>query len=205
MSVEWVVSDQRGVRLRKRRPAGSVSRGAKSMKVGRRSLPGWVNVSAAVGRTPSFAEKVLESMNDFYTADNASERERLIRVTARLSDEDLRRQLPNGWSVATTLVHLAFWDTYYLALLKGWERSGCVPSSVDFHAINEAVRILGNAIPAQATVQLVQAAAEAIDRHLEGIPPELRAAIETSGRFRILKRALHRREHLDQIESALAT
>jgi hypothetical protein len=144
-------------------------------------------------------------MNDTYAAENASERERLVRVTNRLSEEDLRRQLPNGWSIATTLVHLAFWDQYFLALLKAWERSGYNPISADANAVNDAVRVLGGAIPAATAVQLVRAAAEAIDRHLEGIPPELRAAIEGSGRVWILKRAMHRRQHLDQIEKALAT
>jgi uncharacterized damage-inducible protein DinB len=142
-------------------------------------------------------------MNDIYAAENAAERERLIRVTARLSDEDLRRRLPNGWSVATTLVHLAFWDEYFLALLKGWEQTGYIAPSTEIDATNEAVRVLGGAIPAQVAVQLVRSAAEAIDRHLEGIPSELRAAIGESARVWILNRALHRRAHLDQIERAL--
>jgi hypothetical protein len=144
-------------------------------------------------------------MDDTYTAENASERARLIRVTAGLSDEDLERPLPNGWSVATTLVHLAFWDQYFLALLKVWEQSGYNPVSADANAVNEGVRLLAGAIPARAAVQLVRSAAEAIDRRLEGIPPELKSAIEGSGRVWILKRAMHRRQHLDQIERALAT
>jgi hypothetical protein len=102
------------------------------------------------------------------------------------------------------LVHLAFWDAYYLALLKGWERSGYTSSATDVNAINEAVRFLGWAMPARAAVQLVQSAAGAIDQYLEGIPPELTAAIEASGRIRLLKRAMHRGEHLDQIEKVLA-
>jgi len=60
-------------------------------------------------------------------------------------------------------------------------------------------------MPAQAAVKLLQSAAEAIDQYLEGIPPELRAAIEAGGRVRLLKRAMHRGEHLDQIEKVLAT
>jgi hypothetical protein len=41
-----------------------------------------------------------------YTRENAIERERLNAVTAKLTEEDLNRELPNGWSVATKLAHL---------------------------------------------------------------------------------------------------
>jgi len=70
-------------------------------------------------------------------------------------------------------------------------------------AVNEAVRSLSVAIPPKARAALAQAAAEAIDHALEGIAPELEAAIEAAGRVRILRRSEHRREHLDQIERAL--
>ena len=46
-------------------------------------------------------------------------------------------------------------------------------------------------------------AAEAIDRKVETLPLELAVAIETDGDARILHRALHRSEHLDQIEEAM--
>lgn len=142
-------------------------------------------------------------MGDTYAAQNTAERERLIRLTSNLGDTDLKRDLPNGWSVATKLAHLAFWDEYVLAQLRKWERSGFTSTSVEVDAVNEAVRSLSEAIPLRATVQLAQAAAEAIDAHLVGISQELRAAIEASGRVRLLNRSLHRREHLDQIEKAL--
>lgn len=142
-------------------------------------------------------------MSDTYARQNTVEREHLERLTSRLSDEDLKLALANGWSVATKLAHLAFWDEYVLALLKKWGRDGFTSSLVDVDVINEAVRALSKAIPPRATVELAQAAAEAIDAHLKSITPELRAAIEASGRTRLLNRSLHRREHLEQIEKAL--
>ena len=51
---------------------------------------------------------------------------------------------------------------------------------------------------------MVQVAAEAIDRKLEELASDLEVAIEGSGHVRILPRAMHRRQHLDQIEQALA-
>jgi hypothetical protein len=142
-------------------------------------------------------------MSDTYASQNTSEREHLERLTSSLSEADLKLPLANGWSVATKLAHLAFWDEYVLALLKKWERDGFTSSSVEVDAINEAVRALSKAIPPRATVELARAAAEAIDAHLQKITPELRAAIEASRRTRLLNRSLHRREHLEQIEKAL--
>jgi hypothetical protein len=49
----------------------------------------------------------------------------------------------------------------------------------------------------------VNQTAEAIDRRVETVAPQLAAEIENAGFFYILLRAEHRREHLDQIEEAL--
>ena len=144
-------------------------------------------------------------MPDKYTIENASERDRLFRLTAGLTDAQLRRPMPIGWSVATKLVHLAFWDQYCLGLLRAWRRNSVSASTVDVDAVNGAVRALSQAIPMAAVGPLVRAAAEAIDREVAEIAPDLRASIEAIGRERVLHRAVHRREHLDQIEQALRT
>ncbi len=142
-------------------------------------------------------------MNVVYATENATERQRLFELTAKWTETDLTCQLANDWSVATKLAHLAFWDQYYLALFEQWERDCITPSAADVDAINAAVRFLSRAIPPRTVVELVRAAAEAIDRKLETISPNLEAAIEATGRVRLLRRAMHRREHLDQIERAL--
>ncbi len=142
-------------------------------------------------------------MNSEYVEENAAQRQRLARLTAKLTDAELVREVGRGWSVAAKLAHLAYWDQFALALVRQWERAGVKSLSSDVDAINEAVRTLTGAIPPRACVALAQAAAEAIDHALEGISPELEAAIEAAGRVRILRRSEHRREHLDQIERAL--
>lgn len=143
-------------------------------------------------------------MNPAYVADNTAQRHRLIQVTARLSEPDLTRPVSGGWSVATKLAHLAFWDNYCLVQLEAWERTGVTPASVDVDAVNQAVRTLSEAIPPGTAARLACAAAEAIDRKLERLSAELVAAIEAAGRVRILRRSMHRQEHLDQIETALS-
>ena len=50
--------------------------------------------------------------------DNSKERTRLQALLTRLSDADLARPLPAGWTVAGVLGHLAFWDQRILVLLE---------------------------------------------------------------------------------------
>lgn len=142
-------------------------------------------------------------MSDDYIQENASERARLFRLTEALSENDLARPLPNGWSVSTKLLHLAFWDRYCAVLLRRWRNDMPSASTLDIDSVNDAVRTLSLAVPAVAVVPLARAAAEAADREAEQIPPELRAAIERAGRGRVLRRSIHRRTHLDQIEAGL--
>jgi hypothetical protein len=43
-----------------------------------------------------------------FVAENAKERQRLISLVTRLTDEELRLPLDNGWTIAVALAHLAF-------------------------------------------------------------------------------------------------
>jgi len=92
---------------------------------------------------------------------------------------------------------------YWVSLIEKWDRDGFsyLPASVD--AINYAVLALSRTIPPISILGLVWQAAEAIDRKVERVSPELAAAIETAGYSHVLRRAAHRREHLDQIERGL--
>src|SRR5262249_45099868 len=101
------------------------------------------------------------------------------------------------------LAHLAFWDRYCCALLEGWERSGYAASPANVEAINDTIEFLSLSLPPRATIPLARSAAELVDQKLERIAPDMARAIEEDGRVRILRRALHRGEHLDQIELAL--
>jgi hypothetical protein len=142
-------------------------------------------------------------MNATYTVENENERQRLFQLIARLAPDDFSRALPNGWTVSTKLAHLAFWDLYYLSLVEAWERTGFATTQSNVDAINEAVRALSRSIPQESAAKLACYAAEAIDRKVQTLTPELVFAIKAGGHSRILHRALHRREHLDQIEKAL--
>jgi DinB superfamily len=142
-------------------------------------------------------------MERAYVTENAHERQRLQTLIARMSDTDLMHPLPNGWTVAITLAHLAFWDRQRLALLRRWEREGVTPEPMDADTINEALRVLATALPPRTAVQLALDAAEAIDQAVEQLSVEMVTHVERGGQANLLRRAVHRRGHLDRIEQAL--
>ena len=146
------------------------------------------------------------SMDRSYVAENEAERARLKAVVARLTDADMARAMSAQWTVGVGLMHLAFWDRLSLAKFEEWERTGEVqmpPLQDMVGGINHAMLPWWRTIaPAQVRHE-VMAAAEAVDRKAETLPAPLVEAI-LAVRRRMLTRAVHRRQHLDQIERALA-
>jgi len=144
---------------------------------------------------------------DFVTQ-NKNERTRLAALVGRLSDTDLARPLPAGWTVAAVLAHVAFWDQRALVLLKRWQQAGpgALPPAVqeaDVHWINDAGKPLFLAMPPRRAAEVAVAIAEAVDRTIEALPDEFVTRNAAAGTPVSLLRAEHRREHLDEIEAAL--
>jgi hypothetical protein len=145
-----------------------------------------------------------------YIAENTAQRERLRALTGRLGDTELGRALPAGWTVAGVLGHLAFWDQRILMLLERWRTSGPdnVPRLLD-HAdvdwINDSVKPMLLALPPRRAAELALSIAEAVDRAVAELPDEYVALNASAGSPINLLRAEHRREHLDEIERALAS
>lgn len=141
-----------------------------------------------------------------WIAENRSERERLRALVDRLGDDDLRRPMPAGWTVAAVLAHVAFWDQRVLVLLQQWERTGRPPPPVneaDVHWVNDAGKVLCLALPPREAARLAVTAADATDAAVEALSDERLIANLTAGRPLNVRRAEHRREHLDEIEAAL--
>ncbi len=144
-----------------------------------------------------------------YVTENDAQRERLRALVARLSDAELDRPLPAGWTIAGVLGHLAFWDQRILVLLERWEQQGAsaVPRALNYADvddwINDAAKPLLLALPARRVADLAIAIAEAVDRKAKALPDEFVARNAAAGKPLNLLRAQHRREHLDEIERAL--
>jgi Mycothiol maleylpyruvate isomerase N-terminal domain len=145
-------------------------------------------------------------MDRSYVTENAAERARLQALVARLTDADMARPVSEDWTVGVALMHLAFWDGLSFSKFEEWERTG----TVDIPPLRDMVDGINNAMlpwwrtvaPAQIRHAVV-AAAEAVDRKVETLPAPIVEAI-LAVRPRSLTRAIHRRQHLDQIERALA-
>jgi hypothetical protein len=144
-------------------------------------------------------------MERSYVAENEAERARLQAIVARLTDADMARAMSEDWTIGVGLMHLAFWDGLSLAKFEEWERTGEVqipPMRDMVDGINQAMLPWWRTVaPAQARHAVV-AAAEAVDRKAETLPAPIIEAI-LAVRPRSLTRAIHRRQHLDQIERAL--
>jgi hypothetical protein len=140
-----------------------------------------------------------------YVADNAAELRRLKSLVERLSDADLARPTPGGWTVAASLAHVAFWDQRVLFWLERWDR-GETPRSLD-HAdadwINDAGKPILLALPPRTAARLAVEIAERVDRRLATLSDERIAANHAAGEPILLVRAHHRKTHLDEIEQIL--
>jgi hypothetical protein len=146
------------------------------------------------------------SVDRSHQAKNDSERARMEALIGRLTDADLKRAMPDGWTVASVLAHLAFWDQRAYLLLDRWQRDGVTPPADDetnIDWINDAAKPMFLALPPRRAAELAVAIAEAADRKVASLSDELVSRNAALGTPVTLARATHRRGHLDDIERAL--
>jgi hypothetical protein len=134
---------------------------------------------------------------------NRASAERIRALAARLTDEEMQHPVGEHWTVAIALAHLAFWDRRVQYVLDMTERDGklFIPEIDIF--VNDLSLPLWAAIPPREAARIAIETANALDRQLEGYSPALLEQIQTYNR-RWVDRSLHRSEHLDQIDAALA-
>ena len=144
-----------------------------------------------------------------YVTENRAQLDRLRTLVERLSDQELSRPLEAGWTVAGLLAHLAFWDQRIVILLDRWGPTGqgTPPSPPDETAtdwINDSTKPLCLALPPRMAARLAIEAATAADQRVAALTEALLAANREAGSPISVRRAEHRREHLDEIERALS-
>jgi len=135
--------------------------------------------------------------------ENTASRLKLKAMLSRLSDEDLARTAPSGWTVSALLAHMAFWDQRMLVLLRRWREKGVDESPVDADAMNDALKPLCLALNPRTAVEICLSSAEAVDAELEAMSPELYEEIKVGPTHFRANRALHRSDHLGEIERLL--
>jgi len=144
-----------------------------------------------------------------YIEQNDRERERLRVLIASLSDDDLRTQVNEFWTVAGVLGHLAYWDARAEILIKKAQRGEAFTAS-DYEPddptwINDSTRALIHAIPPRAAAELALQQAHDTDgvaaRLADDVLAKTWPADERSPVSVV--RAGHRSEHLDEIAAVL--
>ena len=137
-----------------------------------------------------------------YIRQNDAKRARLVSLIAKCSDRDLARPMPDGWTVAGVLLHMAFWDQRIIVLLGKWQKHGVIPrleDSADVDWTNDSVKPMLLAVPPRAAADLALEIAEQADAMVAAVRDEL---VEQN-QYLNFSRADHRGEHLEEIEAAL--
>jgi len=142
---------------------------------------------------------------------NRTENERLRALVARLDARQLTVRLPNGWTVAGAMAHMALWDRQRLGLMRRWAAGDMCPGEpsdgvrkYDGDLFNDAVQPLLELIPPERAAAAAVQAAEEVDEFLLQVPDEVVAMALARPDDPNLDRGSHRAHHLDIIEQALA-
>ena len=133
---------------------------------------------------------------------NRASTNRIRALAASLTDEEMQHPVGEHWTVGIALAHLAWWDRRVMYVLDMTERNGelFVPEIDIF--VNDLSLPLWAAVPTRAAARIAIESAETLDTRLEGYPPALLEAIYAYNK-RWVVRALHRGEHLDEVDAAL--
>ncbi len=144
--------------------------------------------------------------NRQFVRTNTETRDRLAAMVALLAPDQLTIDVGDGWTVAVALAHLAFWDRWQVARWRDAEARGRdvpddLPDITDL--VNPSLEAILATIPPQVAGVLAVAAADEVDALVAALPDEAVDAVRASGRDRLVDRAPHRLEHIEQIERAL--
>jgi hypothetical protein len=133
---------------------------------------------------------------------NRASTERIKKLAASLSDEEMQTRVGQHWTVAIALAHLAFWDRRVMYVLDMTTRDGrlFVPEIDIF--VNDLSLPLWTAIPPRDAARIAIETSEDLDKRLEVYPQGLLEEIYKYNKRWVI-RALHRNEHLDEVDAAL--
>src|SRR4051812_18715851 len=139
-----------------------------------------------------------------FAASNRAQSERLRALARRLTASMLAVRLPNGWTVAVALAHIAFWDRQRLCLMRRWAAGNWCNGGYDGEFFNEGLQPVLEAIPSDRAAEMAVQTAEEVDAFLLTVPDEVVGAALARPDRPNLDRGSHRGGHLDKIEEALA-
>ena len=144
------------------------------------------------------------ALDPSYIEQNRASTERIRALIARLSDDEMQTKLGEHWTVSIALAHLAWWDRRVMYVLDMTEKDGklFVPEIDIF--VNDLSLPLWAVIPPRDAARICIETSETLDKRLKEYSPQLLEEIYNYNK-RWVVRALHRNEHLDEVDAALRT
>lgn len=144
------------------------------------------------------------TMDRSFVEQNRASTERIRALAARLTDEEMQTRVGEHWTVGIVFAHLAWWDRRVMYVLDMTEkdRKLFIPEIDIF--VNDLSLPLWAAIPPREAARIAIETSETLDKRLEEYSPELLDEIYNYNK-RLVIRALHRAEHLDEADAALKT
>jgi len=152
-------------------------------------------------RAPASGQANFQRAND-------ESRQRLASLISTLTPDQLAIDLGEGWTVASALAHIGFWDRWQAArwveMLAGrWTADDASIIAAE-HLANDALHPYWGAIDATDVPALALEASNRLDALIVSAPDALIDAALASPSAYLVNRFRHRGEHLDHIERALA-
>jgi hypothetical protein len=139
-----------------------------------------------------------------YVEANRASLERMRTFVDAATDDDLRTEMPAGWTVSAVLGHLAFWDQRVQVVLDMVEEGVKPPPydemSVDW--INDTAKRFLLEMEPRSLAQLAVQIATRTDERVASLSDEL--LDEATQTWFTQERWRDRTEHLDEIDQALA-
>jgi hypothetical protein len=143
-----------------------------------------------------------EDMDRSFVQRNRASTERLQKLVTGLTDAQMQHPVGADWTVAIALAHLAFWDRRVQFVLDGTERDGKLFALEVDTLVNDVLLPTWAAVPGREAARLAVETATALDKRLEAFPAALLEQVNAHNPRWVL-RALHREEHLAEVEQAL--
>jgi hypothetical protein len=142
------------------------------------------------------------SLDPSYKDLNRASTERIKKLAASLTDEEMQTRVGEHWTVSIALAHIAFWDRRVMYVLDMTAKEGklFIPEIDIF--INDLSLPLWAAIPPREAARLAIETSGDLDQRLEVYPQDLLEEIFKYNKRWVI-RALHRNEHFDEVGSAL--
>ncbi len=126
--------------------------------------------------------------------------QRIQESCGALSEAELLRFLPNGWTIAVTLAHLAFWDQKVIYALERTLTEKQVWAVAFDESLNDILAPILAELPPDKTLGMALHTGARLDAMLESCPPELlQEFFDANPRW--VNRSLHREGHLADIQS----